>query len=140
MQPMIIQNNQLFPVNIPMLYGMNQGFNVETLLLLDWQYPSIQGMPMMQQNMVYPDAGMGYLMPNVQNNSGMQGLPVQQVPGVQNPQNMANIPIQQLSGMPMIDGNPSNAGNAYPTSTWCCYDAKCIHKHNYAAIQSIGVY
>lgn len=100
MQPMIIQNNQLFPVNIPMLYGMNQGFN----------YPSIQGMPMMQQNMVYPDAGMGYLMPNVQNNSGMQGLPVQQVPGVQNPQNMANIPIQQLSGMPMMMGIPQMQG------------------------------
>lgn len=31
MQPVIIQNNQMFPVNIPMLYGMNQGFNVPSL-------------------------------------------------------------------------------------------------------------
>ena len=65
---------------------------------------------MMQQNMVYPDTGMGYLMPNVQNNSAMQGLPVQPVPGVQNPQNMPNIPIQQLSGMPMMMGIPQMQG------------------------------
>ena len=35
MQPMIIQNNQLFPVNIPVLYGMNQGFNVGFVSFFD---------------------------------------------------------------------------------------------------------
>ena len=65
---------------------------------------------MQQQNVMYSDTGMGYMMPNVQNNSTMQGLPMQQIPGVQTPQNIPNLPIQQLSGMPMMMGIPQMQG------------------------------
>ena len=65
---------------------------------------------MQQQNMMYSDTGMGFMMPGVQSNSSLQGLHMQQIPGVQTSQNMSNLPIQQLSGMPVMMGIPQMQG------------------------------
>lgn len=50
MQPMIIQNNQMYPVNFPVMYGVNQGFNVRAVALsqpvpLDARGAAERGLP-----------------------------------------------------------------------------------------------